>query len=594
MKQAVVLIHGIGEQKPMSTLRKFVEAVLPPAIEGDEQYWSKPDRMSELFELRRLKARGRTKTDFFEYYWAYHVEGTKLRHLGEWFVGLLFRRWNNIPTGLRTLWIISWILTATFILLAVFGGLSVLKQWQALQTPYGMIALIGVLVSGAIHGFLIYYVGDAARYLSPSPQNIALRQKIRAEGVRLLRQLHNCHEYDRILIVGHSLGSVIAYDIITRLWLDYNRVYDFRTSAPVISDLLAQHRHPQAVISDSLYEAGKALSLRDDPEALLEFRNTQVEGWREQGRWGNPWRVTDFVTIGSPLAHAMLLLASDGKDFAARKLQRELLTCPPVADKQGYGYNDDNAVPVGEGKLYSPYILHHAAAFAVTRWSNLYFPAYLGLFGDCIGGPLRDTLGFGIKDIPVKLKSWRRFTPFSHTAYWKLESGVGEQDLKGETMLFSVKALRCCLALGHLRQFRVEAPELHVKHLIERELRDLSIQMGEAEQQRHEMFFATLLSDTLTFRRSNGTIVGKEAFLKDLMNPANTFDSLESDDIVVEIYEGVATVTLIVRTSGMREGRPFDGVFRNIRIFVREPNKQPPWQLHCWFNVGVSPKTTVT
>ena len=29
MKQAVVVIHGIGEQRPMDTLRGFVEAMIP-------------------------------------------------------------------------------------------------------------------------------------------------------------------------------------------------------------------------------------------------------------------------------------------------------------------------------------------------------------------------------------------------------------------------------------------------------------------------------------------------------------------------------------------------------------------------------------
>jgi hypothetical protein len=32
-KQAVVVIHGIGEQRPMSTLRNFVEAVMSPQLQ---------------------------------------------------------------------------------------------------------------------------------------------------------------------------------------------------------------------------------------------------------------------------------------------------------------------------------------------------------------------------------------------------------------------------------------------------------------------------------------------------------------------------------------------------------------------------------
>src|SRR5262245_6509860 len=64
MRQAVVVIHGIGEQQPMGTIRSFVDAVLPS--EGEvPAYYSKPDRLSELFELRRLQATG-SWTDFYE------------------------------------------------------------------------------------------------------------------------------------------------------------------------------------------------------------------------------------------------------------------------------------------------------------------------------------------------------------------------------------------------------------------------------------------------------------------------------------------------------------------------------------------------
>ena len=70
MKQAVFLIHGIGEQKPMDTLRRFPDAVLGSGATGQIAYRSKPDRISELFELRRLSTVGRTRTDFYEYYWA--------------------------------------------------------------------------------------------------------------------------------------------------------------------------------------------------------------------------------------------------------------------------------------------------------------------------------------------------------------------------------------------------------------------------------------------------------------------------------------------------------------------------------------------
>ena len=59
-RQAVVLIHGIGEQRPMATLRAFVKWLLPAHDKNDDyygkdDYYSKPDQISDSFELRRIK-----------------------------------------------------------------------------------------------------------------------------------------------------------------------------------------------------------------------------------------------------------------------------------------------------------------------------------------------------------------------------------------------------------------------------------------------------------------------------------------------------------------------------------------------------------
>jgi hypothetical protein len=84
MRQACVIIHGVGEQRPMSTIRKFVNAVLQSKSSERAHFWSKPDRMSENFELRRLSVTSSSQrpiTDFYEYYWVYHMQGTKYRHV---------------------------------------------------------------------------------------------------------------------------------------------------------------------------------------------------------------------------------------------------------------------------------------------------------------------------------------------------------------------------------------------------------------------------------------------------------------------------------------------------------------------------------
>lgn len=421
MKQAVVLIHGIGEQKPMATLRRFVSSILPPAKEGRVQYWSKPDPMSETFELRRLQVPGRTKTHFYEYYWAYLVDGTKIWHLLQWFKDLLLRKPRDVPPSLRGIWWLCWCLTASIVVLAALGTLTQFAGRFDAQPKYGLAWLAGTLILAVAQAFLIGYVGDAARYLSSHPQNIALRQKIRADGVRLLKQLHESREYDRIIIVGHSLGSVIGYDIITRLWIDYNETYDFIANETALDKILAAGLPPQPNIRHAIHDAGSQLSSDTTSTERNKFREAQQNGWKEQREWGCPWRITDFITLGSPLAHAQLLLASDSEEFATRKQQRELPTCPPVEDEKGYAYPSAKAYTLKSGRVFTPLVLHHAAPFAVTRWTNLYFPVWWGFCGDVIGGSLQAAFGPGIVDIPVALKSWRRFTPLAHTAYWRVE-----------------------------------------------------------------------------------------------------------------------------------------------------------------------------
>src|SRR3954462_8073437 len=117
-KQAVVLIHGIGEQRPMDTLRGFVEAVWTtdtaihhPHARGT--MWSKPDNVSGSFELRRLvtpQNRAGVETHFFEFYWAHMMKGTALGHVWAWVKTLLVRNPATVP---RQLQLAYWLLVAS-------------------------------------------------------------------------------------------------------------------------------------------------------------------------------------------------------------------------------------------------------------------------------------------------------------------------------------------------------------------------------------------------------------------------------------------------------------------------------------------------
>ncbi|MEW8268619.1 MAG: hypothetical protein AB2731_20955 [Candidatus Thiodiazotropha sp.] len=84
-----------------------------------------------------------------------------------------------------------------------------------------MLTVLGTIAISFLGFLMKEVVGDAARYLRPAAQNIQRRQEIRTAGVDLLKNLHD-RGYDRIIIVGHSLGSVIGYDILTYAFQAYN------------------------------------------------------------------------------------------------------------------------------------------------------------------------------------------------------------------------------------------------------------------------------------------------------------------------------------------------------------------------------------
>lgn len=79
----------------------------------------------------------------------------------------------------------------------------------------GVILAAGYFLAGR---FLTTNLADAVRYFSAGPSYVETRNWIRTEGIKLLIDHHNAGKYDRIVVVGHSLGSVIGYDILRHAW----------------------------------------------------------------------------------------------------------------------------------------------------------------------------------------------------------------------------------------------------------------------------------------------------------------------------------------------------------------------------------------
>ncbi len=121
-----------------------------------------------------------------------------------------------------------------------------------------------------------------------------------------------------------------------------------------------------------------------------------------------PWLVSDFVTLGSPLSKADILVTRDRKEFNKRTAARSLPTAPPRLEQIS---PPRFSFKVARDRL-GP---HYAAPFASTVWTNLYFPSLFVAIGDIISGPVAPLFGPAVKDVEIPIGAPR----FRHNDYWR-------------------------------------------------------------------------------------------------------------------------------------------------------------------------------
>jgi hypothetical protein len=396
-RQAVVIIHGIGEQRPMDSLRAFVNSIAPEiknSKTGARKVFNKPDNISDSFELRRYTSNNHAdshKTDYFEYYWGHKVSGKSIRDILRWFWAILFRTPKNVPKRVRWIYFNIWfiLLIGVLALIAYFFSLTSFNFIDGflkyIKNPY-ILSIYGILATG-VSSLAINYLGDVVCYTITSPKNINEREEIRRKGIELLEKLHNKKEedgselYDRIVIVGHSLGTIIAYDLINILFSRYNKVLNINKES--IKEL-----------------ENAAVNLNEGKINCTQFQEIQTKAWIAQYNNLNSWKISDFITFGSPLAISDLLLAKNKIELKEKQLEREFPTCPPTPEKQNKFHYDENT-------------LHHAAHFALTKWTNICFRK------DFVGDNI-EIFGKGIKNEFRKSESYiHNLIPFiAHTRYW--------------------------------------------------------------------------------------------------------------------------------------------------------------------------------
>jgi hypothetical protein len=420
LRAAVIIIHGIGNQRPMHTLKEFVRGLYStrtPAI----RWHSKPDRISGEYELRRLNVVEKevdpgeihAETDFYEFYWQHLLQGTTRMGVLRWICELGLRR--RLPRRLnRYRWVAILTVSVLATLLVAILDWLVGYTWHSPAFAYGLAAVVALACGAGIwlsKPVLADIIGDAARYLDNRPENIGARRAIREAGLALLRGLHDEHEqrYQRVVVVGHSLGSVIAYDLLTWFWQERHALVK---PTPDHAELISTV-YDRNALAPQPADSAEAVAGPMTPEAWQE---RQYRQWCEHTARGLPWLITDLITLGSPLTYVESLVTRDLNEFTSGRLSREFPTCPPdnVLDEQDRRLNRRYDVKVADDvETRRIRILNHAALFEVTRWTNLYFR------GDLIGGPLGPRFGKALNDQEIDVDGrWSRF-PGSHTKYWR-------------------------------------------------------------------------------------------------------------------------------------------------------------------------------
>lgn len=243
-KTALLVIHGIGEQNPYEPLDAFACGLFTEVQGEVPNARLSPLKLSHADWTEaaiRIEDPGTNDSiDIFEYYWAPFTEDklnpvqtlwwllkadlSPIWHLrdnlselrfayrektGRYF-WLLLRELRRIvllylPLAYGLVWLIRWLVSRT--------NLNLLTQPAPLGWKYMTMAGIS-LVLGYI---LTKYVADVAVYASSDAKskNYEARAKILDGSTAALARL--LKEYERVVLAGHSLGSVIAYDTIDEL-----------------------------------------------------------------------------------------------------------------------------------------------------------------------------------------------------------------------------------------------------------------------------------------------------------------------------------------------------------------------------------------
>ncbi|MGA8010852.1 MAG: hypothetical protein WB949_00300 [Candidatus Acidiferrales bacterium] len=221
-------------------------------------------------------------------------------------------------------------LTAIFLAAALavdlhWHGHVLLKLWQFVSAGRRWVPLAGALLATILTYALTAYVADVAVYVNmdAKSKNFVARNAILKGSTDALKMLLASDRYDRVILAGHSLGSVIAYDTINDLLAERSADSDAPPDQPTpylelpqlqklkglvtfgspldkIYYFFREHvKRDQAIraqILSMLHSFRRDSSGRDYGEFSFGYYLRQLDDQRDPIVWLNAWALVDPVS----------------------------------------------------------------------------------------------------------------------------------------------------------------------------------------------------------------------------------------------------------------------------------------------------------
>jgi hypothetical protein len=212
----------------------------------------------------------------------------------------------TIVVGTALVWDLSWRASGSSALLCICSWLPGARCNLIGIPNWGIVSIWGLvlLLSYVIRSFMIEYVGDVVAYVNAheASEFHDIREAIRkvahdlGAAIYALRRPDNdaVPLYSRIVMAGHSLGSVIAYDTLNRLLLEdsWQRQPDvLRRTAALVTFGSPLDKTAFIFRSQKPVEAEVREALAAGVQPLIADA-----GYRQPIKWFNLWSTQDWIS----------------------------------------------------------------------------------------------------------------------------------------------------------------------------------------------------------------------------------------------------------------------------------------------------------